>query len=134
MRRKNASIMLFSLLFFFCLFSWSHLYWIILISLYKMFMSYMHLISSRVLLQLFFVFKITMLTWLTDSWNRQITLQITLQVRYILFSDAYLLYSPSSSKEPLEQFQPNLAQSILGWRGPKFLFFKWRALSFFKWR
>ena len=27
----------------------------------------------------------------------------------------------SSSPKPLGQFQPNLAQSILGWRGPKFV-------------
>ena len=34
----------------------------------------------------------------------------------------------SSSPEPLCQFQPNLAQSILGWRGFKFIqiFMKWQ--------
>ena len=34
----------------------------------------------------------------------------------------------SSSPEPLGQFQPNLAQSILGWRGFKFVQMKGRAL------
>ena len=38
----------------------------------------------------------------------------------------------SSSPEPLGQFQPNLAQNILGWRG--FKFFKWRAPLFSKGR
>ena len=33
----------------------------------------------------------------------------------------------SSSQEPLVQFQPNLAQSILGWRGFKFVQMKGRA-------
>ena len=34
----------------------------------------------------------------------------------------------SSSPEPLSQFQPNLAQSILGWRGFKFVQMKGPAL------
>ena len=34
----------------------------------------------------------------------------------------------SSSPEPLGQFQPNLAQSILGWRGFKFVQMKGAAL------
>ena len=34
----------------------------------------------------------------------------------------------SSSPEPLSQFQPNLAQSILGWRGFKFVQMKCPAL------
>ena len=34
----------------------------------------------------------------------------------------------SSSPEPLGQFQPNLAQSILGWRGFKFVQIKGHAL------
>ena len=38
----------------------------------------------------------------------------------------------SSSQVPLGQFQPNLAQNILGWRGLKF--FKWRAAPFTKGR
>ena len=37
------------------------------------------------------------------------------------------LFTFSSSPKPLGQFQPNLAQSILGWR------FKWRAPPFSKW-
>ena len=35
----------------------------------------------------------------------------------------------SSSQEPLGQFQPNLAQSILGWRGFKFVQMKGHTLS-----
>ena len=35
---------------------------------------------------------------------------------------------PSSSPEPMGQFQPNLAQSILGWRGFKFVYMKGSAL------
>ena len=34
----------------------------------------------------------------------------------------------TSSQEPLGQFQPNLAQSILGWRGFKFVQMKGHAL------
>ena len=35
----------------------------------------------------------------------------------------------SSVQEPLGQFQPNLAQSILGWRGFKFVKMKGHTLS-----
>ena len=39
----------------------------------------------------------------------------------------------SSYPEPLGQFQPNLAQSILGWRGFKFVQMKnWRTIWFSK--
>ena len=37
-------------------------------------------------------------------------------------------FKKSSSQEPLSQFQPNLAQSILGWRGFKFVQMKDQTL------
>ena len=43
----------------------------------------------------------------------------------------YSKYIKTSSPEPLGQFEPNLAQSILGWRGFKFVQMKGHTL--FQW-
>ena len=51
----------------------------------------------------------------------------------VSFSDLYvckLFTFPSSSPEPLGWFQPNLAQSILGWRDLNS--YKWRVIPFSK--
>ena len=46
------------------------------------------------------------------------------------FKNTLMELKESSSPEPLGQFQPNLAQSILGWRGFNFVQIKGPALFF----
>ena len=59
----------------------------------------------------------------SDRLSSVVCLSVCLSVcKLFLFS--------TSSPEPLGQFQPNLAQSILGWRGIKFV--QMKAPAFFK--
>ena len=51
-----------------------------------------------------------------------------LSVNFSHFHLLFIVSSSSSSPEPLGHFQPNLAQSILGWRGIKFVQMKGPAL------
>ena len=62
------------------------------------------------------------------SWKLKWAFLITCRPSSVCLSVCKLFTFSSSSPEPLGQFQPNLAQSILGWRGFKFVQMKGPAL------
>ena len=62
------------------------------------------------------------------SWKLKWAFLITRRPSSVYLSVCKLFTFSSSPPEPLGQFQPNLAQSILGWRGFKFIQMKGPAL------